>query len=314
MIADMAFDYQNGQVFLRDGFVPFKDANVSIASSPVLYGLSVYTVFSVNWNEAAGKGYVFRLRDHYARLVNSARIMDFNTFAPAWPYERFEKTMLELIHANNVHENVLVRATIFADALIAGTKVHDLPHVLAAYVYPMGEIVPRSGINVCVSSWIRNADNAIPSRAKVNGGYVNACLMKNEAILNGYDDALALDAYGHVTEGTVANVFIVRNGTLVTPNASADLLEGITRDSVLRIARDAGIPVVERAVDRSELYVADEAFICGSSARITPILSVDKRPIAAGTVGSVTATLLQKYQEIQNGIGSESYRDWLTEI
>ena len=123
MIADMAFDYQNGQVFLRDGFVPFKDANVSIASSPVLYGLSVYTVFSVNWNEAAGKGYVFRLRDHYARLVNSARIMDFNTFAPAWPYERFEKTMLELIHANNVHENVLVRATIFADALIAGTKL-----------------------------------------------------------------------------------------------------------------------------------------------------------------------------------------------
>ena len=106
----------------------------------------------------------------------------------------------------------------------------------------------------------------------------------------------------------------MRNSTLVTPSASTDLLEGITRDSVIRIARDAGIPIVERAVDRSELYIADEAFICGSSARITPILSVDKRTIAAGTVGSVTATLLQKYQEIQNGIGSESYRDWLTEI
>jgi branched-chain amino acid aminotransferase len=314
MIADMAFAYHTGQVFLRDAFVPFRDANVSIASSPVLYGLSVYTVFGVNWNEATKKGYAFRIRDHYARLVNSARIMDFNTFAPAWSYERFEKTMLELIHANNVHENVLVRATIFADALIAGTKIHGLPHVLAAYVYPMGEIVPKSGINVCVSSWIRNADNAIPSRAKVNGGYVNACLMKNEAILNGYDDAIALDAHGHVTEGTVANVFIVRNGTLITPNASADLLEGITRDSVLRIARDAGIPVVERAVDRSELYVAAEAFICGSSARITPILSVDKRLVSTGAVGPITATLSKKYQEIQNGTGPEAYREWLMEV
>ena len=280
----------------------------------MLYGLSVYTVFSVNWNEAVGKGYAFRLRDHYARLVNSARIMDMNTFAPAWPYERFEKTMLDLIRANKVDENVLVRATIFADALIAGTKIHGLPHVLAAYVYPMGEIVPRSGINVCVSSWIRNADNAIPSRAKVNGGYVNACLMKNEALLNGYDDAIALDAYGHVTEGTVANVFIVRNGTLITPAANADLLEGITRDSVIRIAHDASIPAVERAVDRSELYIADEAFICGSSARITPILSVDKRPVGGGAIGPITASLSQKYQEIQNGTGPELYKDWLMEI
>jgi branched-chain amino acid aminotransferase len=309
-----SFDYHQGKVFLRDTFVPFKDANVSIASSPVLYGLSVYTVFSVNLNEATGKCYAFRLRDHYARLLNSARIMDMNTFAAAWPYERFEKTMLELVRKNNVHENVLVRATIFADALIAGTKIHDLPHVLAAYVYPMGEFLPRSGIHMCVSSWTRNADNAIPSRAKVNGGYVNGCLMKNEAILNGYDDAIALDAQGHVTESTAANVFIVRNGTLIAPAVSSDVLEGITRDSILRIARDADIPVVERVVDRSELYIADEAFICGSSARITPILSVDKRPIAAGVIGPITTSLLQKYQEIQNGTGAEAYREWLMDV
>jgi branched-chain amino acid aminotransferase len=222
--------------------------------------------------------------------------------------------MLDLIRANKVCENVLVRATIFADALIAGTKIHGLPHVLAAYIYPMGEFLPRSGIHVCVSSWTRNADNAIPSRAKVNGGYVNGCLMKNEAILNGYDDAIALDAQGHVTESTAANVFIVRNGTLIAPAVSSDVLEGITRDSVMRIARDTGIPVVERAVDRSELYIADEAFICGSSAHLTPILSIDKRPIAAGAIGPITASLLQKYQEIQSGTGSEAYRDWLMEI
>ncbi len=178
-----------------------------------------------------------------------------------------------------------MRATVFVDALIAGTKIHDLPQTLAAYVYPMGNILPRGGVNLCVSSWTRNSDNAIPSRAKVNGGYVNSSLMKNEAILNGYDDAIALDMHGHVTEGTVANVFIVRNGTLVTPDVGADLLEGITRNSVIAIAAELNIPVEQRAIDRSELYVADEAFICGSSARITPILSIDKRAIGTGTAG-----------------------------
>jgi branched-chain amino acid aminotransferase len=308
------FDYTQGQVFMRDGLVPFKDAKVSIASSPVLYGLSIYTVFSANWNADEKKLYVFRLKDHYARLVNSAKIMDFNKFAAAWPYEKFETTMLDLIRANKVEESVLVRATVFVDALIAGTKIHDLPQALAAYVYPMGQILSRSGVNVCVSSWIRNADNAIPSRAKVNGGYVNSSLMKNEALLNGYDDAIALDAYGHVTEGTVANVFIVRNGVLVTPHVGTDLLEGITRDSVIKIAAEMNIPVEQRAIDRSELYVADEAFICGSSARITPILSIDKRAIGTGVAGPIIQKLSGQYNLIQRGGGSAMQKEWLSAV
>ena len=299
-----SFDYATGQAFFRDSFVPFKDANVSIASSPVLYGLSVYTVFSVNWNEAEKKRYVFRLKDHYRRLVNSAAIMDFNKFAPAWPYEKFEATMRELITRNAIAgEDVLVRATIFVDALIAGTKIHDFPHSLSAYVYPMGQILPTSGIHVCVSSWTHGVDNVIPSRAKVNGGYANNSLIKNEAILNGYDDAIVLDTQGRVTEATVANIFIVRNGVLITPGVSTDLLEGITRASVIAIARDAGIPVEERVVDRTELYIADEAFISGSSARITPIMSVDKRPVgvANGTVGlgPITKMIAEKYEVAQ---------------
>jgi branched-chain amino acid aminotransferase len=309
------FNYLESQAFFRDSFIPFKDANVSIASSPVLYGLSVYTVFSVNWNDADKKHYIFRLKDHYKRLANSAAIMDFNNFAPAWPYEKFEATMRELIARNSVAgESVLVRATIFVDALIAGTKIHDLPHSFAAYVYPMGQILPRSGVNVCVSSWVRNADNAIPSRAKVNGGYVNSSLMKNEALLNGYDDAIALDAHGHVTEATVANVFIVRNGALITPGVSSDLLEGITRNSIITIARAAGIPVEERAVDRTELYIADEAFLCGSSARLVPILSIDKRPIGGGAAGLITKDLLEKFTAAQNGTDGGTYAAWRMEI
>jgi branched-chain amino acid aminotransferase len=309
----MGFDYTKGQVYLRDGFVPFSDANVSIASSPVLYGLSVYTVFSANWNEKEEKLYAFRLRDHYDRLINSARIMDFNVFAAQWPYERFASVMAELLSRNIIRENVLVRVTIFIDALIAGTKIHDLPQALAAYVYPMGEILPRSGAKVCVSSWTRNADNAIPSRAKVNGSYANASLMKNEAILNGYDDAIALDAAGHVTEGTVANIFLVRKGTLVTPHAGADILEGITRDSVIRIAQDLHIPVETRAIDRSELYIADEIFLCGSSARVTPVVSVDKRMVGNGMPGPIMAQLSEVYRAAQHGENT-LYNNWLFEI
>jgi branched-chain amino acid aminotransferase len=318
-----SFDYTAGQAFFRDAFVPFSAANVSIASSPVLYGLSVYTVFSVNWNDAEKKHYIFRLKDHYKRLVNSAAIMDFNKFAAAWPYEKFEATMRELITRNAdavAGESVLVRATIFVDALIAGTKMHDLPHSFAAYVYPMGQILPRGGVNVCVSSWTHNFDNAIPNRAKVNGGYVNASLIKNEAILNGYDDAIILDAHGHVTEATVANVFIMRNGVLVTPGVSADLLEGITRASVITIARAAGIPVEERAVDRTELYIADELFLCGSSARLIPILSVDKRPVGGGVAGSalapgpITKMLLEKFEAAQFGTDGGTYKEWRMEI
>jgi branched-chain amino acid aminotransferase len=329
-----SFDYTSGQAFMRDGFVPFSAANISIASSPILYGLSIYTVFAANWNPAAngGKGALltFRLRDHYARLVNSAKIMDFNNFPAAWPYEKFEATMLDLLRRNGagatnkpLQEDVLIRVTIFVDELIAGTKIHGLKHSLSAYVYPMGSILPRGGVNLGVSSWIRTPDNAIPSRAKVNGGYANASLIKNEAILNGYDDAIVLDADGHVTEGTVSNIFLVRAGSdgsgpkLITPAVGADLLEGITRSSIIQIARDLGVHVVERTVDRSELYIADEMFLCGSSARLIPVLSVDKRAVgsgaSAGVAGKLTLQLAEKYRAVQLG-EDEKYKEWVMEV
>jgi branched-chain amino acid aminotransferase len=173
----------------------------------------------------------------------------------------------------------------------------------------MGEILPRSGINVCVSSWKRNSDNAIPSRAKVNGGYANVCLMKNEAILNGYDDAIALDEKGNVTEGTVANLFLIKNGELFTPSVNFDILEGITRDSIMVMAKEMKISVAERPVARTELYTADEAFVCGSSARITPVLSIDKRKVGSGKIGKITSDLMKKYQSVQKG-DTTQYSGW----
>jgi len=314
MIKDKtSFDYSKGIVYFRDSFIPFSNANLSIASSPVLYGLSIYTVFSINLNKKNNKLYIFRLEDHFKRLIASAKIMDFHSFINDWNYEKFEKMVLELIKKNNIKEDSLVRVSVFIDELVAGTKIHNLKNSLSAYIYPIGEIVPRSGINVCISSWCRNPDNSIPSRAKVNGGYVNVALMKNEALMNGFDDAIALDSNGNVAEGTVANLFIIRNGVLITPSNNSDILEGITRDSIINIAKDMKIPVIERSVNRSELYIADEAFICGSSARITPILSIDKRKIGNGGMGAITSKLLKKYDDIQRGQIKE-YSKWRKEI
>jgi branched-chain amino acid aminotransferase len=295
--------------YFRGKFVPFADANVSIASSPFLYGLAIYTVFSATYNPEHKQLYLFRLRDHYDRLVNSARIMDFEDFAARYSFETFQDTMQKLIEKNNVHEDALIRAMVFIDELAAGTRIRGLKNEMAVFVYPMGEVMPAAGAHVCVSSWQRTGDNMMPSRAKVNGSYINASLMKNEAIVNGFDEAISLDTLGHVAEGTVANVFIVRGGTLLTPDTSTDILEGITRDSVLHMAAELDIPVIERAIDRSELYAADEAMFVGSSARITPILSIDRRPVGSGQPGPITKRLSEHYSKLQHGLLAHN---WLT--
>lgn len=305
------FQLDNSIALLGKDFVPFKDAKVSIASSPVLYGLSIYTVVGAR---AVDDGLLmFRLRDHYDRLVKSAQIMDFHSFASEWTFKQFSDAMQALLQRNNVHEDVLVRASVFIDELVAGTKIHNLKNTFSAYVYPLGSILPRQGAAVCVSSWQRTSDNAIPSRAKVNGSYVNASLMKNEAILNGYDDAIALDEHGHVAEGTVANLFMVRDGVLITPDSATDILEGITRNTVLTLAREANIPIVERSIDRSELYLADEIFFSGSSVCITPIISVDKRIVGNGEAGSITKKIDALYSQAQLGENA-THTDWVTTV
>lgn len=306
----MSFDYKTSTVLFRDEFVPFTEANISIASSPVLYGLAVYTVFNVIWNEEGKQLQIFRLADHWKRLCNSARIMGFADFAESHPYAKFEEQMRELLKQNNVQENVLVRASIFIDELIAGTRIDNLKNSFSAYIYPMGQFYKKEGVHVCVSTWRHVEDDAIPARAKVNGLYVSNSLMKNEALLNGFDEAICLDRDGHVTEGTVANIFMVRDGVLITPAVTSDILEGITRDTVIKLADHLNIPVAIRAIDRSELYMADELFFCGSSARITPVLSVDKRSVSNG---KHTSQISEMYEAVQNNKVLE-LAHWITVI
>ena len=299
--------------YFRDSFVPFEEANLSIASAPVLYGLSIYTVFPVLWDPKTKQLNMFRLENHYKRLVSSAKIMAFDDFVQNWTFEKFSKTMRELLIKNKVREDCLVRVSVFVDEVLKGTRMHGLKHSLSAFVYSTPPLLPKSGARVMVSNWRRTPDNSIPSRAKINGSYVNAALMKHEAVMAGFDDAIALDSQGHVTEATVANIFLVRSGHLLTPHGNTDILEGITRDTVMKLAKKLDLFLEERPIDRSELYLADEVFLSGSSVQITPVIEIDHRPIGNGKPGPMTRQLMKAYNELGQA-KEEQFVAWLTPV
>lgn len=278
---------------------PLSDAHVSIASSAVLYGLSVYTVFPVC---KTPRGFAaFRLRDHFKRLRDSARIIGINTFEQSWTEEMFIKAVRELVAANNISEDVFVRVTVHVTDLVPGTRSRDLTSMLSIFIYEARPIVPQDGARLKTSVWRRIPDYAIPSRAKVNGAYVNSVLAKQDALDSGYDDCIFLDVQGHVCELSAANIFIVRGNTLITPDTGSDILEGINRRTIIEVARDMNISVVERSVDLTELYVADEIFACGTSSFIAPITEVDKRRVGVVAMGPITSIFRKKHTDILHG-------------
>lgn len=306
----MAYIYN--KTYFDDGIKPLDEAKLSIASSAVLYGLSVYTVFSVHIAKD-GTRLAFRLHDHYQRLVNSAHIVGIDTFRASWPEERFLRVVSELIIANKVKEDVFVRATVHVDELAPGPRSRGLKTSLSIFVYKAAQIMPKNGTRLKTSVWRRIPDNVIPPRAKVNGAYVNSVLAKQDAMDSGYDDCILLDNVGHVCELSAANIFMVRGGKLITPDVANDLLEGITRNTIIKIAKDIGLEVVERSIDLTELYIADEVFACGTSAYISPVTEVDKRKISDGKVGEVTANIRKKYLDVLYG-RDKSYSELLTII
>jgi branched-chain amino acid aminotransferase len=287
--------------YFDDKIIPVEQANLSVASSAVLYGLSVYTVFPIVITKDGRAA--FRLKDHYARLVNSAKIIGMDTFEGKWSYERFENAVKELANANEFSATVFVRATVHVSELVPGTRSRGLATTLSMFIYEANPIIPQNGARLKTSVWRRVPDYSIPSRAKVNGAYVNSVLGKQDAIDSGYDDCLFLDVHGHVCELSAANIFIVRNGVLHTPGPESDILEGINRRTVIELAKEMNIPLVERAIDLTELYIADEIFACGTSAFIAPIIEIDARKISGGTIGPITQKIQEKYLQMMKGEG-----------
>ncbi|MBX5333801.1 aminotransferase class IV [Rhodococcus fascians] len=299
----------HSKVYFGDRLVDAQDATLGVATSAVLYGLSVYTVFPVQVD--GDRRTAFRLLDHYQRLVESCKIIGIDTFASQWSFERFIQATRDVIAANAPTDEVYVRATVHVDESIPGTRVRGLHTTVSIFLYDANPIVPQDGMRLKTSVWRRIPDYAIPSRAKVNGAYVNSVLAKQDAIDSGFDDCIFLDINGHVCEVSAANIFLVRNGVLITPDVTSDILDGINRRTILTLAREEGMTVQERTVDLTELYIADEVFVCGTSAGVAPVYEIDGRAIGIKESGLVTLTLRKRHQA---ALTSDEVHGWVTTL
>ena len=298
--------------FFRGEFVPLRDANINVMTHGFNYGTAVFEGIRAYWNAEEEQLFALELVAHYARIRASAGLLMMEVRQS--PEELAEITV-ELLRRDGLREDVYVRPIVYKSSETIGVRLHNLDSDVTIFAVPFGQYIDtEGGIRAQVSSWRRTDDNAIPARGKITGAYVNGALAKSEAQLNGFDEAIVLTADGHVSEGSAENLFIVKGGALITPPVTDNLLEGITRRRLIGIARDdLGIPTVERSIDRTELYGADEVFLCGTGAQISPVIEIDRRAIGSGRPGPVSRDLSRTYFDAVRG-RNPAYRDWLTPV
>jgi branched-chain amino acid aminotransferase len=272
------------------------------------YGTGTFEGIRAYWNPEQEQLYLLQGPVHYNRLHRSAKVLRMEL-----PYstEELMEITLELLRRNKYRTDAYVRPLVFKSVEQIGVQLHGLADSFLIYTAPMGNYVEiDGGIRCMVSSWRRVSDSSLPARAKVTGAYVNSALAKSEALENGYDEAIVLTHDGHVSEGSAENVFMLKDGVFVTPPVTDDILEGVTRRLVMGLIRDElQMPVVERSIDRTELYVCDEVFLCGTGAQVSPVVEIDRRTIADGRVGEFTQELQQIYFQAVRG-DNPKYRDW----
>ncbi|GHO86757.1 branched-chain amino acid transaminase [Dictyobacter formicarum] len=297
--------YMNGE------YIPTERGFISVRSHAFAYGTGVFEGIRGYWNEEQQQVHLFRLREHYERLHRSCKIMRINL-----PYtvEQLIEHSVDLVRRNEQRQDVYQRPVAYKSDEIIGVRLHGLNDDYILTSEPMGNYVEIGGLRCGVSSWRRIDDNAIPARAKICGSYVNAAFAKTEAIQNGFDEAIMLNHEGHVSEGSAENIFLFQNGELITPAPSENILLGITRDTIIQLAqKELGINVRERQIDRTELYTADEIFLCGTGAQIAPVIEVDHNPVGNGAIGPLGQKLQDLYFDIVRGRNSK-YLDWCTPV
>ncbi len=297
--------------FFRGEFVPLRDANINVMTHAFNYGTAVFEGIRAYWNAQEEQLYALDLIAHYERIRQSAKLLLMDVRQT--PAELADATV-EVLRRDRLHEDVYVRPIVYKSSETIGVRLHNLEDDVTIFAVPFGQYIDTDGgIRAQVSSWRRTDDNAIPARGKITGAYVNGAFAKSEAQLNGYDEAVVLTADGHVSEGSAENLFMVHEGALVTPPTTDNILEGITRRRLMQVAGDLGIGVLQRSIDRTELYTADELFLCGTGAQISPIIEVDRRTIGSGRIGPITKRLSTTYFDAVRG-KVDAYRGWLTPI
>ena len=303
-------EIEQGKAFFRGRIVPLSEANVSITTHALNYGTGCFEGIRAYWNEEKNQLYVLKMRDHYRRFLNSCSLVRIEC-----PYSVDElcDLTLQLLQENSLREDTYIRPLAFKASRVIKVTLDGLRDEVAVFCAPMGNYVSVSGLNVQVSAWQRISDNAVPSRSKTTGSYVNTALAVDQAKRDGYDDTILLNTEGHVAEASGANLFLVRGGKLVTPAVTEDILEGITRQAVRALAERLGFETVERTIDRTELYVAEEAFLVGTGAQVAPIVSVDRRPVGDGKVGPVVQALQDAYFRAVRG-EDPTCLDWLDTV
>ena len=306
MLKDEGYAYFEGRI------IPMGEAKVSIATHALHYGTACFEGIRGYWNEKQQQLYLLKLREHYERMADSWKVLRMN---PKESIDELCNITVELVRKHGFQQDVYVRPITYKSSCTIRLTLTELEDSTAVYAFPMGNYVNiTSGLNVCTSSWRRANSNAMPVRAKVTGAYVNSSLAVDDAKAAGYDEAIMLTHDGYVSEASSCNLFIVRNGRLVTPALSEEILEGITRNSLIDLIRsDFGMSVEERRVDRTELYSAHEVFLCGTGVQVSPVASIDGRQIGNGQPGALTMQLQEHYLAACRG-EAEKYRSWVTPV
>ena len=299
-----------GYAYFNGAIVPFEAAHLSVGTHALHYGTACFEGIRGYWNADHEEIYLLKLAEHYERFARSTGLMKL---APRESIEELCEISREVVARSGYRTDVYLRPLAYKASPIIKVDLHSPENGLAILVMPMGPYSKTDGLRVTISSWRRISDNSIPARAKIAGAYVNTALATEDANAAGYDDCLLLTEDGHIAEGSAANFFLVQGRSLITPPVTDDILVGITRAAVMCLARDLELTVVERSIDRTEVYQADEAFLCGTGAQVAPIIEVDGRPVGSGAPGPIASALQDHYFRAVRG-NEPRYRDWCTPV
>ena len=298
--------------YFRGKIVPYSEATVGVATHALNYGTAVFGGIRGYWNEEKQRLFVFRPHDHFKRLLNSARMMCMEIDHTP---ESLTEIMHELLRTDGYRQDVYIRPLVYISEQGIGVRLHDLETDVTLFALPFGLYIKNdTSAHATISSWRRLDDNMIPARGKVSGAYANSALIKTDAARAGFDEALVLNVDGHVSEASAMNIFMVRDGVVITPPTTDNILEGITRKTVMELARnELGLTVVERSIDRTEIYICDELFMSGTAAQVTVVTKVDHRNIGNGEMGPIAARLRQLFDDVVRA-KNPKYAHWNYEI